>query len=107
MAGLREIGRYINHRINSKSWRSFHSPYLFSLFRYIFDDSIKLPAFQRIEEKRRSLLSSSAQTHPKDFGAGSKVNKGNTSVAVSDIARSALSLPFQCRFMSRLAIASS
>lgn len=105
MAGLREIGSYINHWVTSKSWRSFHSPYLFSLFRYILDDDNRLPAYLKIEEKRQSLLSSSEKIHRKDFGAGSKSTPSLMSVAVSDIARSALSLPFQCRIMSRLAMA--
>ncbi|HUR30172.1 MAG TPA: class I SAM-dependent methyltransferase [Saprospiraceae bacterium] len=105
MAGLWEIGSYIQHRISSKSWRSFHSPFLFSLFRYILDDRISIPTFEKVEEKRKDFLNSKQKIQVNDFGAGSKVNPLHISRAIGDIARSSLSLPLQCRIMSRLATA--
>jgi predicted O-methyltransferase YrrM len=38
-----------------------------------------------------------------DYGAGSSFGKENQTITVSSIAKNALSRPFQCRFMARLA----
>ncbi len=93
----------IRHHMRSRKWNSFHSPYLFRLFTYCCDDEINFPSFALIEKQRRSFLRSVEVIQRHDFGAGSQFTSGNHAVQISSIAKSSLSLPFQCRFMSRLA----
>lgn len=57
---------------------------------------------EKVEEKRKALLHSDSRIIRKDFGAGSHSIRNTTPAKVSQIARSALSKPFQCRFLARL-----
>jgi len=94
--------QYIRYYLQSRRWDSFHSPFLFQLFEYACDDGIQYPLFDKIEHRRSLFLKSKEKVIRSDFGAGSKVNREFNTTKVSTIAGSSLSLPFQCRFMSRL-----
>ena len=94
---------YLRHRWRARRWDSFHSPFLFKLFSYACDDTIRFPLFESIERCRHDLLNSSAYIRRSEFGAGSRMHENQVSQSVAGIARTALSLPFQCRFMARLA----
>lgn len=101
MGRIQSILHFLGHRVNSRRWDSFHSPHLFELFTYVCDDRILFPPFGPIEEKRRSLMKSPEKIERKDFGAGSSYhNKLETTIA--SVAKSALSKPYQSRFMSRM-----
>lgn len=94
--------QYLSHFFRSKRWDSFHSPFLFSLFTYCFDDRISHPLFENIEQKRRDLRQSGDFIKRHDFGAGTSYQQLDKRDSISQIARHALSLPFQCRFLYRL-----
>ncbi len=94
--------RFFGHLVHARRWDSFHSPYLFELFTYASDDKIQDPRFERIEEGRRSLMRSAEKIERIDFGAGSVYQKIRSEVTIADVAKSALSKPFQCRFISRM-----
>ena len=101
MASMITALQFIRHRIRSSSCLSFHSPYLFQLLSHACDENATSPEFERIEKQRKLLLQSKEPIVKTDKGAGSQSNPGsNTSIA--KIARSALSKPYQCRFMSRI-----
>src|SRR5687768_3051123 len=94
---------YLRHRWRARRWDSFHSPFLFKLFSYACDDTIRFPLFDSIERCRHDLLNSAESIRRSEFGAGSRMQENQLSQSIAGIARTALSLPFQCRFMSRLA----
>lgn len=95
--------QYLFHLFRSKRWDSFHSPYLFHLFSYCGDERISNPLFETIERKRKDLIQSKDVIIRQDFGAGTAYDQAKNTKAISGIARHALSLPFQCRFLYRLA----
>jgi predicted O-methyltransferase YrrM len=94
--------QFIAHYFRSRRWDAFHSPFLFSLLTHCCDETITDPGFEVIEQLRTKLIYADDSIVRKDFGKGSLfMEKGNT-VPVAAIARHALSLPFQCRFLYRL-----
>jgi len=95
--------QFISHILRSRKWSAFHSPYLFQLFTHCCKDQPGNPSFNEIESKRKELLSTQESISRRDFGAGSVYQLKEEKVPISQIARSSLSYPFQCRFMSRLA----
>ena len=92
-----------SHFVRSRRWDSFHSPSLFRLFTNCCNEQDYPESFDRIERQRDKLKSSSELITRKDFGAGSKHNPESKKERISAIASHALSFPFQCRFLSRLA----
>lgn len=94
--------QFLKHLRLARRWDAFHSPYLFDLFTACCDESKESPAFQKIEFRRRALLSSKEQILRLDYGAGSVSEQKNQVSPVAQIAKNALSRPFQCRFLFRL-----
>jgi len=103
MGKLQVFLKYAGHFVRSRRTRSFHSPYLFQLFQYACNDRIRFSLFDLIEQQRTLLKKSPEIINRSDFGAGSKSHANDSMTEISAIARSSLSHPFQCRFMSRLA----
>lgn len=97
------IVRFFQHRLRAKRWDAFHSPYLFRLFTYCCDEKIVNDASRAIEQYRRQLKTSVEPIQLQDFGAGSVWSKQKKAMPIGTIAKHALSWPFQCRFLSRLA----
>ncbi|MDZ4749438.1 MAG: class I SAM-dependent methyltransferase [Saprospiraceae bacterium] len=98
------VTQYLAHFFRSKRWDSFHSPFLFSLFTYCTDERMSHPLFESIEGKRRELIQSKEVIERNDFGTGTSFHQSKNADSISRIARHALSLPFQCRFLYRLAV---
>lgn len=82
--------------MHSVSWRSIHSPWLFSLLQTMRGASI---AYPEIELERSRLLKDQNEVPPLDLGAGSQ-SKART---VSEIAQSALKRPRHARALAGLA----
>lgn len=93
---------YFRHLFKSRRWNSFHSPYLFGLFSYCSNEKVVYEKFPAIEATREKLKKEKTIISRSDLGAGSQAHQDTQQVMISHIARHALSLPFQCRFMSRL-----
>ncbi len=93
---------YLRYLWNSRSWTRLHSPFLFQLFSYCVDEQNSWSEFEIIEAKRLEMIQSRMIIRRKDFGAGSIV-RNTPNQTVGRIAARALSLPYQCRFMARLA----
>lgn len=91
---------YMHHLWTARRWSTFHSPYLYELFSYCCNEKNIFPGFAQIENWRNELKASKQPIERNDFGAGSAA--GNRAQTVQGIAKRALSLPFQCRFISRL-----
>ena len=95
--------QFIAHLRHARRWDSFHSPYLFDLFTYCCNVKNGSPIFRKIENYRRILLASKEENTRLDYGAGSSANSYDRTITVSEIAKNALSHPFQCRFLFRMA----
>ena len=95
--------QFVSYFLRSRKWSAFHSPYLFKLFTHCCEDQPGNLSFKEIEVKRNELLTNQESISRRDFGAGSVYQPKEEKVAISQIAKSSLSYPFQCRFMSRLA----
>jgi predicted O-methyltransferase YrrM len=93
---------FIRNRITAKRLDAFHSPYLFHLFSYSGDDRISFGEFRLAESIRQRWLKNEQVISRHDPGAGSFKPGKSEQQRVSDIARYALSRPYQCRFMARL-----
>jgi len=94
--------QFMAHYFRSRRWDAFHSPFLFTLLTHCCDETISDPGFDVIEQQRWNLLNSAEIIDRKDFGTGSLFKEKGKAVPVSTIAKHALSLPFQCRFLYRL-----
>lgn len=103
MGKLETASKIVHHWWKARPYSAFHSPYLFQLFIYCFNESNHFPLFGPIEQERQRLIQSEDRIVRQDFGAGSSTMKNTVDQRVGDIATQALSLPWQCRFMSRLA----
>ena len=93
---------FIRHLLRAKRWDAFHSPWLFELFTFCCDEKLTSPQFEKIEKRRKSLQTSDNVINRIDYGAGSTAIASQRTT-IGQIARNALSHPFQCRFLYRLA----
>ena len=103
MSRLYTASQLITHRIASRRWDAFHSPFLFRLFTHCCSRTGDSPFFEKIESRRKMLLQSQVEIERMDFGAGSMGKQGSGRQKIRTIARKALSAPFECRFLARLA----
>jgi predicted O-methyltransferase YrrM len=99
---IHDIFSFAGHRLSSRRWDRFHSPYLYRLFSDCCDEQNQAADFDRIESIRADLLNSKERITPKDFGAGHQGRVIKKEIPISTIAHHSLSSPFQCRFMARL-----
>jgi len=94
---------YLQYLASAKSIQYIHSPFLFDLMRFVFDDaSKKFPReFLLLEEQRKKMLHNSTTVNYTDFGAGGDVAREKTMV-VKDIASLAVKQRKYSRFLYRL-----
>ncbi|MEO6132771.1 MAG: class I SAM-dependent methyltransferase, partial [Saprospiraceae bacterium] len=102
MPGYYTILNFLGHRIRSRKWDSFHSPYLFRLLTDCCNEKITFPVFERIESKRKEFFDSSKRISRMDYGAGMISGLKGSNQKISTIANRSISLPYQCRFLYRL-----
>ncbi|MDC8006271.1 class I SAM-dependent methyltransferase [Aureisphaera galaxeae] len=79
---------YIKYLLRSRNEHSVHSPFVFQLATQCFYDRKKYAEYELLKQHRSSLLQNKDRIEVKDFGAGSRVFKGNER-EVSKIARNA------------------
>lgn len=103
MSLFKDFVHFTFYRVRARKWNAFHSPFLFELFSYACDETLRFPEFEEIEKHRKLYLQSREMISRKELGAGSVLYRNDDQKSISTIASSALSLPFQCRFMSRIA----
>ena len=73
---------------NSKNQHGVHSPFVFDLVTKCFYDKKEYSEYSILKEYRKSLLQNKNTIEVTDFGAGSRVFKGNTR-AIHQIAKTA------------------
>lgn len=102
MSYFNTVLNFLNHRLHSRKWDSFHSPYLYKLFTTCCENDNGWADFEIIEKKRNELIQSNVSIKRIDYGAGIGRSALSGEIPVSAIARKSLSLPFQCRFLYHL-----
>src|SRR6478672_3580681 len=85
---LFQIQSYFNFLWHSKNEHGVHSPFVFDLVTKCFYDKRTYPEYQILKNYRKALLENTNTIEVTDFGAGSKVFKGNTR-AINQIAKNA------------------
>src|SRR5687768_8324957 len=103
---------YLQYLANAKSIQYIHSPFLFELMKYVFDDSDKNhhPSFSEIESYRKKLMKNEIRIQFEDFGAGSDADaspavrqgKRIKDISIGDIASKAVKQGKYSRFLYRL-----
>jgi predicted O-methyltransferase YrrM len=96
---------YVRYLATAKSIQYIHSPFLFELMKYVFDDSKKNypSSFNEIEECRKKLTGDKRIIQFEDHGAGANGDeKSIKEISVSDIASKAVKQGKYSRFLYRL-----
>jgi predicted O-methyltransferase YrrM len=96
---------YIRYLANAKSIQYIHSPFLFELMKYVFNDSKKHQpsVFNEIEAYRKKLVNDATVIRFEDHGAGADATgKTIREVSVSTMASKALKQGKYSRFLYRL-----
>ncbi|MBP7273464.1 MAG: class I SAM-dependent methyltransferase [Saprospiraceae bacterium] len=88
-------------------WRAqtvynIHSPKVYDFTQAVIEDKRYFYIFDDAEKIRRQLLNNKTSIAVTDFGAGSRKNIGTNNKRISEIAKTSLSTPSQCRFLFRL-----
>jgi predicted O-methyltransferase YrrM len=93
---------YILHQLKAQNEYALHSPFVYDLYTKVIKASHqKYYAFRQIEALRKKMLYDDSLIEVQDFGAGSKIQKGNMR-KVKSIARHSLAPPPQARLLFRL-----
>ena len=98
---LYQIKSYLKFLLRSTNQHGVHSPFVFDIITQCFYDKANYPEYSILKKYRQNLLQSNATIEVKDFGAGSRVFKGNTR-KVSAVAKNAGITPKRQRLLFRL-----
>lgn len=91
MNTLSNISHYLKYYLNAKSAHGVHSPFVYKFVTELLESRNEdYYQFKELDKVRADLLNNHSEIEIKDFGAGSKVFKGNTR-KISDIAKHGIS----------------
>lgn len=93
---------YLRFWLHSGNAHGLHSPFVFGLYTSVVRHTGAYGAYEAIEARRQTLLSSPASLSVTDFGAGSHTGAG-AQRRVADIARTAAKPPHLAQLLFRLA----
>ncbi len=93
---------YIKYVLRSNTQHSIHPPFLYDFVNQVIYGGTEILQFKGIEQVRKQLLTDQTQLEVTDFGAGSKVFKGDKR-KVSDVARTSLKAMKYARLLARIA----
>ena len=79
-----------------------HSPFVYEFTQEVLEDDRKFYVFKQAEILRGNLLLNKNTIEVTDFGAGSHVDGVKKQRVISNIAKSALSPAFQCRWLFKI-----
>lgn len=85
---IHNIKAYIKFLWKSTNHHGIHSPFVYKLFTECIYDAKNYPEYEILDRHRKHLLSDTTKLEVQDFGAGSRVFKGNVRI-VKDIAKNA------------------
>ncbi len=97
------IKKYLQYLLNAKDEHSLHSPFVYELYLKIIKPTKKSKHidYQSIESLRKLLKSNQTEITITDFGAGSKIYKGNQRT-IAQIAKNAEKSPKFGKLLYRL-----
>ena len=95
--------RFLKFYFRAKTHYSVHSPFVFDFVENVLEDDRTFYVFRDAEILRGELLASQETVEVEDFGAGSHTVGLMRERKISAIAKSALSPPFQCQWLFRIA----
>jgi predicted O-methyltransferase YrrM len=96
---------YLQYLATAQSIQYIHSPFLYELMKFVFNDSPRnhSPVFAEIETYRQKLIRDKTVIHFEDFGAGADASgKRKKEIAIGDIASKAVKQAKYSRFLFRL-----
>jgi len=93
--------RFLKFYRQSDTVYGIHSPFVYEFAKSVLEDRRHYYAFSMIEPLRQMLLLNYEEIEVEDFGAGSKKNNQSRR-KVNEIAKTALSPPFQTRMLFRI-----
>jgi predicted O-methyltransferase YrrM len=93
--------RYLKHYFSAGNEHGLHSPFVYELYSQTIRPKKDYYVFSEIENLRKELLNSKEKITVKDFGAGSKVEKGNIR-SVSSIAKNSEKSPRMAQLIFKL-----
>ena len=97
-----EIKCFLRHVWRARGPHGVHSPFVYNLITRVLRSKSNVPHAEAIRRERKRLLNSSDELEVRDFGAGSRVHRGNRR-KVREIARTALQPASHARAMALLA----
>lgn len=89
---------FLKYYIQAGNAHSIHSPFIFELYTKVYKDFKKLPEFDSLEARRKTLQRDARDLEIQDLGAGSNYRNRK----VRDVARHALKSPYWAQFFYRL-----
>lgn len=91
MSSLSNLFRYINYLITSKTAHGVHSPFVYKFVTELLETKNEgYYQFKELDKLRHNLLLNNTEIEITDFGAGSKVFKGNKR-KIADITKHGIS----------------
>lgn len=91
MNTLSNISSYLKYYLNAKNAHGVHSPFVYKFVTELLESKNEdYYQFKELDKVRAELLNNDSEIEIKDFGAGSKVFKGNRR-KISDIAKHGIS----------------
>jgi predicted O-methyltransferase YrrM len=94
--------RFLKFYCQAQTKYSIHSPFVFEFVNEVLEDDRNYYVFKEAEILRGELLNSAETIQVDDYGAGSVIEGHKKIRKVSNIAASALSPAFQCRWLFRI-----
>ena len=96
-----QIYRYFVFLVQSKTLGQIKDPFVSDFYENALTDKEHSLFYSRIEALRSDLKKDQSAIDLRDFGSGSKVFS-NEKKTIASLAKKSLSLPYQCRVMSRI-----
>ncbi|MFM2200856.1 MAG: hypothetical protein RL040_56 [Bacteroidota bacterium] len=97
-----EAKAFVRHYIRSKGPHGVHSPFVYRLITHVLRQRLNYSLYEAIEKERRNLMRSNDLLEVQDYGAGSRVQRGNQRM-VKEIARNALQSSSNAKALAILA----
>ncbi len=95
---LYQARQFVRYYLHAKTRYNIQTPFAYNFIENVIENTKRFYAFDAIEGVRKSLLDEKLSIEVVDFGAGSQTVTTKMR-RVKDIAHSALSAPFECRWL--------
>ncbi|HEY1039305.1 MAG TPA: class I SAM-dependent methyltransferase [Bacteroidia bacterium] len=101
MSKFSKLNDYAKYKLKAKDAHGLHSPFVFHLYNAVIEETSAYYDYSKLARIRRRLEKDNTILTVEDFGAGSKVFKGNQR-SVADICKHGISPEKYARLLFRL-----